>query len=218
MTRASRAAGESDAPAMRSLRAHRVKPAESGAWMQRVLVIGGPGAGKSTFAMRLGAALGLPVVHLDAHFWRPGWQEPPRAEWAARVAELAAEKRWVMDGHYRGTLALRARAADMVIVLAPPPLTCVARLIRRGVRNRGRGREDLAPGCPEQVPDWRFLREAWTFAARKLPLALNILAGPEAARPDGTRPRLAVLRSAKEAERFLAQSRASAGGSTQRAI
>ena len=89
--------------------------------MERVLVIGGPGAGKSTLAARLGATLGLPVVHLDAHFWRPGWREAPRDEWAARVAELAAAGRWVMDGHYRGTLALRARAADAVVVLAPPP-------------------------------------------------------------------------------------------------
>jgi adenylate kinase family enzyme len=77
--------------------------------VERVLVIGGPGAGKSTLAARLGAALGLPVVHLDAHFWRPGWQESPRPEWAARVAELAAAERWVMDGHYAGTLAVRAR-------------------------------------------------------------------------------------------------------------
>lgn len=61
--------------------------------LRRLLVIGGPGSGKSTLAVRLGAALGLPVVHLDAHFWRPGWQESPRAEWADRVAELAAGER-----------------------------------------------------------------------------------------------------------------------------
>jgi adenylate kinase family enzyme len=121
-----------------------------------------------------------------------------------------------MDGHYRGTLALRARAADLVIVLAPPRLTCVARLIRRGLRNCGRGRADLAPGCPEQLPDLAFLREAWTFADRKLPLALNILAGPEAARPDGTRPPVVVLRSAADAARFLAELRVSEVGSMQR--
>jgi adenylate kinase family enzyme len=170
-------------------------------------VIGGPGAGKSTLAVRLGAALGLPVVHLDAHFWRPGWQETPRAEWAARVAELAAAERWVMEGHYGSTLAIRARAADLVVVLAPPRTTCLLRLIRRGLRDRGRERHDLAPGCREQVPDWTFLREAWAFAATRLPAALNTLASPAAQRADGTPPPVAILRTAAEVERFVADVR-----------
>ncbi len=175
--------------------------------LRRLLVIGGPGAGKSTLAVRLGAALGLPVVHLDAHFWRPGWQETPRAEWAARVAELAAGERWVMEGHYGGTLAIRARAADLVVVLAPPRTTCVLRLVRRGLGDRGRERHDLAPGCREQVPDWTFLREAWAFGATKLPGALNTLTSPAAQRADGTPPPVVILRTAAEVERFVADVR-----------
>ena len=176
--------------------------------MERVLVIGDPGSGKSTFAARLGNALGLPVVHLDAHFWRPGWEAPPRAEWTAQVAGLL-HGTWVMDGHYRGTLALRARAADMVVILTPPRLTCMLRLIRRGLRDRGRGRVDLAAGCPEQLPDWSFLREAWGFAQRELPAALTMLNSPETVRPDGTRTRVVVLRSTHEVERFVADMRLS---------
>ena len=133
--------------------------------MQRVLVLGGPGSGKTTFAVRLARALEPPVVHLDAHFWQAGWRESPRPEWAARVAALAVADRWVMDGHYVGTLALRARRADAILVLAPPRLTRVVRLVRRGLRDRRRARPDLAPGCAEQVPSWRFLREARTFGA-----------------------------------------------------
>jgi adenylate kinase family enzyme len=183
--------------------------------MQRVLVVGGPGAGKTTFAARLGAVLALPVVHLDAHFWRAGWRETPRPEWAARVVELAAAERWVMDGHYHGTLALRARRADAIVVLAPPRLTCVARLVRRGLRDRGRVRTDLAPGCAEQVPSWRFLREAWTFAASELPKARAVLASSEAMRPDGTWARVEVLRSTAQVQRFLGGARAwAADGAT----
>ena len=127
------------------------------------------GAGKTTLSTRLGKVFGLPVIHLDAHFWRAGWRETPRPEWAARVTTLASAERWVMDGHYAGTLALRARAVDAVVVLAPPRLTCVARLIRRGLRDRGRWRVDLAPGCAEQVPAWELLCEARAFAATELP-------------------------------------------------
>lgn len=183
--------------------------------MQRVLVVGGPGAGKTTFAARLGTVLELPVVHLDAHFWGAGWRETPRPEWTARVGDLVAAERWVMDGHYDGTLALRARSADAIIVLTPPRLTRVARLVRRGLRDRGRARTDLAPGCAEQVPSWSFLREAWTFEATELPNAFAVLASTEAVRPDGTRARVEVLRSAGQVQRFLAGARAwAADGAT----
>lgn len=160
--------------------------------------------GPASRHLRLGSALGWPVVHLDAHFWRPGWRDAPRDAWTVHVAELAATRRWVMDGHYRSTLALRARVADTVVVLAPPRLTCVTRLIRRGLRDRGRGRADLAPRCPEQLPEWAFLLEAWAFATRELPRALAVLQSPEAVRPDGTHARVVVLRSAREADRFIA--------------
>ncbi|MFP5225212.1 MAG: hypothetical protein ACLGH3_06640, partial [Actinomycetota bacterium] len=56
--------------------------------VNRVLVLGGTGAGKSTFARRLGVATGLPVVHLDLLWWRPGWIESPRAEFDAAVAAV----------------------------------------------------------------------------------------------------------------------------------
>jgi adenylate kinase family enzyme len=194
--------------------------AQSERKMQRVLVLGGPGSGKTTFAARLGTVLGLPVVHLDAHFWQAGWRESPRPEWAARVAALAAGDRWVMDGHYAGTLALRARRADAILVLAPPRLTRVVRLVRRGLRDRGRARPDLAPGCAEQVPSWRFLREAWTFEATEVPKTLAVLAGVEAVRPDGTRAPVEVLRSVAQVQRFLAGARAWAadGGTAARQV
>jgi hypothetical protein len=67
----------------------------------------------------------------------------------------------------------------------------------------------LAPGCSEQLPDWGFLREAWAFAERELPAALAVLGGPEAVRPDGARARVVMLRSAREAVRFVADARRS---------
>lgn len=48
--------------------------------MKRVTVIGAPGTGKSTFSLRLGEVTGLPVVHLDQHFWNPGWVGTPSDE------------------------------------------------------------------------------------------------------------------------------------------
>ena len=68
--------------------------------MQRVLVLGCSGAGKSTFSRRLARATDLPLVELDYAFWQPGWVKTPREQWLMTAAALAAEPRWIMDGNY----------------------------------------------------------------------------------------------------------------------
>ena len=70
---------------------------------RRILVVGSGGAGKSTFARRLGELTGLPVVHLDRHFWRAGWKATPTDEWNTTVAQLAATPEWIMDGNFGGS-------------------------------------------------------------------------------------------------------------------
>jgi len=56
--------------------------------VERVLIIGSPGAGKSTLATEVASRTGLPLVHLDQAYWRPGWVEPDKAEWAEEVKAL----------------------------------------------------------------------------------------------------------------------------------
>src|SRR5687768_16103132 len=68
--------------------------------MKRVLVIGSPGAGKSVFSRRLGEITGLPVIHLDQHYWRPGWIEPSKDVWSRQVTELLQRDSWIIDGNY----------------------------------------------------------------------------------------------------------------------
>ena len=85
--------------------------------MRRVLIVGSGGAGKSTVAVLLGARLQLPVIHLDAHYWHPGWVATPRDEWHAQVAELVERDAWVMDGNYGGTMEQRLAACDTVVLL-----------------------------------------------------------------------------------------------------
>jgi adenylate kinase family enzyme len=165
--------------------------------MRRVLVIGSAGAGKSTLAVQLGERLALPVIHLDAFFWQSGWKETPRDIWRQRVAALVRGECWIMDGNYGGTLEERVNAADAVVLLDFPRLHCLYRVVRRAVRDRGRTRPDLHPECPEQLPDFAFLRWIWNFPTESMPTIRQVLND----HPDKL---LVVLRSSSDVQRFLA--------------
>jgi adenylate kinase family enzyme len=166
--------------------------------MRRVVILGNAGAGKTTLAKRLAARIGAPVVHLDAHFWQPGWQPTPRAEWTERVRALAAQDSWVMDGNYAATLGLRLSRADTVVVLDLPRAQCLYRVVRRGLLERGRSRSDLAVGCREQMPDRAFLRWIWRFPTDELEPMLREVD------TSGAGVRRAILRSSREIATFLA--------------
>lgn len=165
--------------------------------MLRVLVIGSGGAGKSTFARRLGARTGLPVIHLDARYWRAGWEPTPPDEWQDVVRALVARDAWVMDGNYGGTLDVRLVACDTVIFLDLPRVVCLWRVVRRWARHRGDTRPDMAPGCNEQL-SLEFLRWIWGYPTRQRPGILRRLSTLSAAQ------RVVVLRSTADVERFLA--------------
>ncbi|MGK3202110.1 DNA topology modulation protein FlaR [Amycolatopsis sp. MEPSY49] len=104
------------------------------AGVERVLVLGCGGSGKSVFARRLGARAGLPVVELDAVFWQPGPVGLSRPEWVARQRELVAGPKWILDGDLGpyDVLEVRLAAADTVVLLNLSPVRCVWRALRRG--------------------------------------------------------------------------------------
>lgn len=87
--------------------------------MKRIVILGRGGAGKSTLAGRLGKSLNIPVIELDKHFWKPGLQPTPLAEWESRQQELVNGDQWIIDGDLGkyDILWPRLKAADTVIVL-----------------------------------------------------------------------------------------------------
>jgi adenylate kinase family enzyme len=167
--------------------------------MRRVLVLGSGGAGKTAFARELSGRTGLPPVHLDRLYWRPGWTPTPAGEWEAVVRAAVAGEAWVMDGNYGGTLELRLAAADTAVFLDTPQLTCVRRVLARSLRDRGRTRDDMGPGCPERLlPDLEFVRWVWGYPRDVRPRVLASLADFE--RRGG---HVAVLRTPAETRAFL---------------
>lgn len=105
--------------------------------MQRIVILGRGGAGKSTVARRLGELVGLPVIELDKHFWQPGLVPLPREKWMEAQRKLASRSRWIMDGDLGpyDVLTVRLSTADTVLLLDFPLWLCLWRALRRGKEN-----------------------------------------------------------------------------------
>jgi adenylate kinase family enzyme len=144
----------------------------------------------------MGPRLGLPVIHLDQEFWRPGWVQPDADVWHEQIKALAAREAWVMDGDYSGTFALRVPRAEAIVWLDLPRYIYFPRAVWRIAQSYGKVRPDLAPGCPERI-DLEFLfKWVWRYPTRSRPRTLALL--------DGWRERMpvVVLRSPREVAAF----------------
>ncbi|MBQ8026967.1 MAG: AAA family ATPase [Clostridia bacterium] len=116
---------------------------------KRIVVVGNCGSGKTTFATKLAELLDLPLTHLDAEFWQPGWGETPREQWLEKVKKMAAEDEWILDGNYGSTLKERFLAADCVIFMDISRPTCFINLVKRRIKYHSKDRPDMPQDCPE---------------------------------------------------------------------
>ena len=118
--------------------------------MQKALIIGSPGSGKSTFARALHEATGLPLIHLDNLFWNADKTNVEKEVFLARLEDALQRERWIIDGNYLSTMDKRLAACDTVFFLDYPVDVCL-----EGIRQRqGQPRPDMPwrwrmrPGVP----------------------------------------------------------------------
>nr|WP_274705671.1 AAA family ATPase [Salipiger pentaromativorans] len=161
------------------------------------MIVGQPGAGKSTLARQLGARTGLPVVHVDMIHWLPGWVERPRAEKLAMAREVELGAAWIFEGGLSENYPHRLSRADTLIVLDLPLWLRAWRVFRRTLGQYGRSRPDLPENCPERFDPafWKWIWDTRRTGAEKN-RALIGQAGPEVA--------VHHLRSPRAVRRFLA--------------
>ena len=169
--------------------------------MNKVLVIGSGGSGKSTFSKRLNEILGIGVIHLDTLYWKPGWIETPKSEWGERVEELLNQDSWIMDGNYSGTLDIRLEACDTVIFLDIARTVCLWRVLKRLLMYRRGNRLDMAQGCEERF-SLQFMIWIWNYPKRTRPKVLRLL------EENSQGKNVIRLRTQDEGDRFLARVRA----------
>jgi len=126
--------------------------------MQRVMIIGSSGSGKSTIAKKLGEITKLPVIHIDKMYWKPGWELRPMEEVISMVNTAAQADQWIFDGNNSSSFNYRISRADTLIFLDFPTYLCMYRVIWRLIKYKmGYPRTDMAEGCPERF-DWEFIK------------------------------------------------------------
>ena len=130
--------------------------------MERIILIGCGGAGKSTLARQLGDKLNIPVVHLDKLFWKPGWVESSKEEIDAKILEEIQKPQWIMDGNFNRTMPQRIKCCDTVIYLDFSRFACLMGVLKRIITTYGTVRPDMGEGCPERI-DLDFLKWVWNF-------------------------------------------------------
>lgn len=137
---------------------------------KRVVILGGPGTGKSTLGPRLAPILDLPFTDLDDLWWDTGWTNPSEAEYREREDRLFAQPSWLIA---HDVWPDNMPAADLVIYIDLSSALCVRRVFKRSFDQRFRGKVDLLPvncreggGIEPLKYTFDLLRYTWSFRSK----------------------------------------------------
>lgn len=138
--------------------------------MNKVMVIGCPGSGKSTFSRKLRDKTNLPLFYLDQIWHKPDKTTISKEEFDYKLQELLDNNdKWIIDGSYLRTMEIRLKQADTVFLLDIPVEDCLA-----GAKKRvGTKREDL-PWFEESL-DEEFKQWIMDYPKQHLPLIYDLL-------------------------------------------
>jgi adenylate kinase family enzyme len=145
---------------------------------KKIAIIGCAGSGKTTLALQLKEKLNLPLYHLDQYYWKPQWERTDAETFARAHRELCNQESWIIEGTNTSLLPVRAEAADCIIFLDVPRMTCLFRVLKRSFTHRGEEIEGSPKGCVQRIMSRKyleFLRWIWNYQAHKRPEILAIL-------------------------------------------
>lgn len=137
--------------------------------MNKVIIIGCPGGGKSTFSKALQVKTCLPLYHLDMLFWNNDKTHVSRDVFDQRLSDVLNQDKWIIDGNYSRTLENRLVTCDTVFLLDLPVEECLA-----GISNRiGKPRDDM-PWIEQEI-DKEFKNWIIDFPHKELPHIYELL-------------------------------------------
>lgn len=137
--------------------------------MKKVIIIGCPGSGKTTFAEKLRDIIGLPLFYLDAIWHKPDRTHISREEYDERLSEILQSNEWIIDGNYSRTVESRIQASDTIFLFDLPTETCI-----EGATSRlGKSRYDV-PWIDTEL-DPKLKKEIEEFPLNTLPRIYELL-------------------------------------------
>ena len=158
--------------------------------MQRIVVIGCPGSGKSTLSRELHNKTGIPLYHLDMMYWNADKTTVERRVFLERLSRVLQKGEWIIDGNYSTTMELRIAACDTVIFLDYPTDLCLA-----GIRERrGKLRSDMP--WIETEDDAEFIEFIKSYDEKQKPRVLDLF-------EKYSEKNIIILKSREMADEFL---------------
>ncbi len=137
--------------------------------MKRIIVIGCPGSGKSTFSKALHKVTGIPLFHLDMMYWNADRTTVDKAVFRERLSDTIQKDAWIIDGNYASTIEWRLQACDTVFFLDYPLDVCLDGVKAR----RGKARTDM-PWIEDQE-DAEFMEFIKNYNSQNRPDVLALL-------------------------------------------
>ena len=160
--------------------------------MQKIIVIGCPGSGKSRLSQALHNKTGIPLYHLDMMYWNADKTTVEKRVFLERLSAVLKKDEWIIDGNYGSTMELRMAACDTVIFLDYPPQVCLD-----GIKERRRKPRSDMPWI-ETEEDAEFMDLIRNFRQTQRPKVTELL-------EKYAHKQIFVFRTRQEADGFLVQ-------------
>ena len=162
--------------------------------MKKIMVIGCPGSGKSTFSRELHNITGIPLYHLDMMYWNADRTTVEKSVFRERLSNTMQKDEWIIDGNYGSTIEVRLQACDTVIFLDYPLEVCLNGIKER----RGKVRTDMPWTEKEDEEDTEFIEFIKNYNLQSRPIVMELL---EKYRQKD----VFIFKSRNEADEFLRQ-------------